>query len=29
MGREIDFENYLTMILSNCQTNNFEEVISR
>lgn len=28
-AREIDFENYLTLILSNVETNNVEEVISR
>lgn len=28
-GREVDFENYLTMVLSDVETNNVEEIISR
>lgn len=28
-GRETDFENYLTLILSSSEQNMFEEVISR
>jgi hypothetical protein len=28
-GREVDFENYLTMILSNAEASSEEDIISR